>query len=378
MPDSFTEVSKISFGQNIKNSFSGMIFGLILFLLSFVILWWNEGNNVAQIYKANFMAKNAVEVSAEQINRENDNKLIQVSGKAITNATLTDGIITVPNTFALQRTVEMYQWRENVETETKDELGGGTTETKTYSYEKVWSEDQIDSDDFKKAGYNNPKFPVESAEYYAESGKLGAFKLTNKQTHLMNEYSEYTDLPQKAEYKISEGMYYKGYNPTSPNIGDIRISYEVVPSGVNISVIGQQNADDTLTAMPIKKNSAYLQMSGIKTKDQMIESFRKGNTFFTNLIRLLGWLIMFIGLNLLINPLVVIFKFLPFLSSIVGFLSRGVMFLISLILSLLTIALAWFAYRPMLSVGLLIVICGLAYLIKTKYKPVQVETVETK
>ena len=272
----------------------------------------------------------------------------------------------------------MYQWRENVETETKDELGGGTTETKTYSYEKVWSEDQIDSDDFKKAGYNNPKFPVESAEYYAESGKLGAFKLTNKQTHLMNEYSEYTDLPQKAEYKISEGMYYKGYNPTSPNIGDIRISYEVVPSGVNISVIGQQNADDTLTAMPIKKNSAYLQMSGIKTKDQMIESFRKGNTFFTNLIRLLGWLIMFIGLNLLINPLVVIFKFLPFLSSIVGFLSRGVMFLISLILSLLTIALAWFAYRPMLSVGLLIVICGLAYLIKTKYKPVQVETVETK
>ena len=114
-----------------------MIFGLILFLLSFVILWWNEGNNVAQIYKANCMEKNAVEVSANQINRENDNKLVQLSGKAITDATLSDDIITVPNAFALQRTVEMYQWQENVSEETTDKLGGGTTETKTYSYERI-------------------------------------------------------------------------------------------------------------------------------------------------------------------------------------------------------------------------------------------------
>ena len=369
MPDSFTETTKISFGQNIKNAFSGMIFGLILFLLSFVILWWNEGNNVAQIYKANFMEKNAVEVSANQINRENDNKLVQLSGKAITDATLSDDIITVPNAFALQRTVEMYQWQENVSEETTDKLGGGTTESKTYSYKKVWSEDHIDSDDFKKAGYNNPKFPIESAEYYAESGKLGEYKLTTKQSELMNDYSEYTNLPQKSEYKIFEGMYYKGYDPTSPNIGDIRISYEVVPSGVDISIIGQQNADDTLTGMPIKKNSAYLQMSGIKTKDQMIDSFRKGNTFFTNLIRVLGWLIMFIGLNMLINPLIVMFKFLPFLSGIIGFLSRGVVFFISLALSLLTIALAWFAYRPMFSIGLLIIICALVCMIKSKFKP---------
>ena len=372
MPDSFTEVSKISFGQNIKNSFSGVIFGLILFLLSFVILWWNEGNNVAQIYKANFMAKNAVEISADQINRENDDKLIQVSGKALTNAALTDNIITIPNAFALKRTVEMYQWEEDVDTESKDELGGGTTETKTYTYKKVWSETPIDSDDFKKTGYNNPKFPIVSEEYYAPAGTLGEFKLTTKQANAMSEYSEFTDLPQRLEYKVYEGTYYKGYNPQSPNIGDIRISYEYVPSGVNISIIGKQKSDNTITSMPLKDSSVYMQQSGLRTKDEMINSFRKGNKFFTNLIRIVGWLIMFIGLNMLINPLVTLFKIVPFASGIIGFLTGGIMFLVSLALSLLTIAVAWFAYRPMLSVGLLVVICGIFYLIKTKHKPTEI------
>ena len=374
MSDLFTESTKISFGQNIKNSLSGVIFGLILFLLSFVILWWNEGNNVAQIYKANYMAKNAIEVSAEQINRENDNKLIHVSGKATTDATLTDNIITIPNAFVLKRTVEMYQWQENVQTESKDELGGGTTETKTYSYEKVWSEDAINSEDFEKAGYNNPKFPIQSEDFYAEKGKLGEFNLTSRQTNAMNDCIEYTNLPQKWEYKINNGMYYKGSNPDSPNIGDIRISYEYVPSGINISIIGQQKANDTITNMELKNSFAYLQTDGLKTKDEMINSFRKGNKFFTNLIRFVGWLLMFIGLNMLINPLVVLFKIVPFASRLVGFLTSGIMFLVSLILSLLTIAIAWFAYRPMLSIGLLVAICGIIYLIKTKYKQAEQKT----
>ncbi len=369
MPDSFTETTKISYGKNLKNSLAGMIAGIILFLLSFVVLWINEGHNVNQIFKANYMEKNAVEISADNISRENDNKLVQLSGSAITDTTLTDGLITIPNVFVLKREVEMYQWKENVSTESKDNLGGSTTETKTYSYEKVWSDREIDSSEFKKSGYVNPKFPVQSEEVYAESGKLGAFTLTSKQTHAMSAYSKYTNLPEKSEYKIYEGDYYKGNDPLNPSIGDIKISYEYVPSGTNISIIAQQRADNTLTNLTLKKTSVYLQQNGLKTKEEMINSFRQNNTIFTNLTRFVGWLIMFIGLNLLINPLVVIFKVVPLVQNIVGFLTTGVVFLISLILSLLTIALAWLAYRPMLSVCLLVIIGGIVYLIKTKIKP---------
>ena len=47
--NSFTETSKISYGKNVMNSFSGVIVGLIIFLLSFFVLWKNEGHNVAQL-----------------------------------------------------------------------------------------------------------------------------------------------------------------------------------------------------------------------------------------------------------------------------------------------------------------------------------------
>lgn len=368
MPDSYTESTKTTYGQNLKNSLAGMLIGFILFLLSFFVLWINEGNNVNQIFKANYMEKNAVEITTDNINRENDNKLVQLSGSAVTDAVLSDGIITVPNAFALKRTVEMYQWKENVKTETKDNLGGSTTETKTYEYEKVWSNQEINSEDFKLSGHTNPKFPVQSEKIYAETGRFGEFNLTEKQIKAMSEYSKYTNLPQNSEYKIFEGLYYKGFDPSNPVIGDIRISYEYVPSGINISIIAQQKQDNTLTSMVLKKTSVYLQQNGLKTKDEMINSFRKGNAVFTNFVRVIGWLLMFAGLNLLINPLIVLFKVVPFVERIVGFLSKSVIFLISLILSLLTIAIAWFAYRPALSVGLIVASCGIIYFIRTKIK----------
>ena len=144
MSEEFTETTKISYWGNIKNSLSGLIFGIVLFLASFVVLWMNEGHNVTQLATASFVDKTAIEISAEKADRANDGKLIQVSGNATTDTTLTDKIISVPNTFVLKRNVEMYQWEEDVKTDTKDEMGGSTTETKTYSYEKVWSSHEID------------------------------------------------------------------------------------------------------------------------------------------------------------------------------------------------------------------------------------------
>ena len=367
MPESYTETTKISYGENIKNSLSGLIIGLILFLASFVVLWMNEGHNVAQLGKASYMNKNAIEISAEKIDRNNDNKLVQVSGEATTNETLTDKTITVSNVFVLSRKVEMYQWEENVKTEKKDELGGGTTETKTYTYEKIWSDREINSNNFKKPSYSNPPFPVKSEDYYAKSGKLGDFMLTSKQIERMHAYKELENLPQKYEYKINGNSYYKGNDLQNPQIGDIKISYQFVPSGTGISIIGKQKPDNTLTSMTYKDSTVYLQQDGIKDKAEMLDTFKQSNKIFTIILRVAGWFIMFIGLSMLINPLVVLFKVVPFLEKFVGAITGGVIFLISLVLSLLTIAIAWLAYRPLLSIGLLIVVGGLVFVLKNKF-----------
>ena len=46
--DRYTETSYTSYGQNIGNSFKGILVGLLFLVGSMVLLWWNEGRSVAQ------------------------------------------------------------------------------------------------------------------------------------------------------------------------------------------------------------------------------------------------------------------------------------------------------------------------------------------
>ena len=240
-------------GKNTHSTFSFLSIPCRKFLASFVVLWLNEGNNVAQLKKADYMGKNAVEISAQNIDRANDNKLVQVSGKAETTETLTDKIITVPNTFALSRKVEMYQWEENVKTEKNDNMGGSTTETKTYTYEKVWSDHEINSDNFKKTSYSNPKFTIKSEDVYAQTGKLGEFNLTTKQTEEMHGYTTFENLP------------------ISGNTGDV---YNVISGNGQVGdidyVYGKCLATNTRTSK-IHRQTTYLVNRGIKDYLKMKE-----------------------------------------------------------------------------------------------------------
>ena len=62
-----------------------------------------------------------------------------------------------------------------------------------------------------------------------------------------------------------------------------------------------------------------------------------------------------IGFSMLLNPLVVIADFVPFIGSLVS----GGVFLISLVISLflsfLTISIAWIFYRPIVAIPLLVI-----------------------
>lgn len=368
MSDMFTKTSNISYGKNIKNSFGGAVLGFILFIASFVLLWWNEGHSVMQIKKADYINKNAVAVASDTVDRQNDNALISTSGEAVTNETLNDGLISIQNALVLDRKVEMYQWDEDVETSRKDNLGGSTTETKTYRYKKTWSDWEINSDNFANKSHVNPKFKIKSERVNAKTGKMGAYNITETQTDRIRGLQSYTSLPYNPQYKIENGVYYQGKDINNPEIGDIKISYKYAPSGVKISLIGQQKADNTISQYQFKKGEIYIQYSGLLTQDEMVEKFKNTNTLITNILRVAGFLLMFVGLNLIINPIITILKFIPFVASITSFLTMGVVFLVSLILSLLNIAIAWFVYRPLLSILLLVIISGIAYLISQKIK----------
>jgi len=77
---------------------------------------------------------------------------------------------------------------------------------------------------------------------------------------------------------------------------------------------------------------------------------------------------MLLGLNLIFKPLSVLADVLPILGTLVEMGTGIVAFIIALVLSILTIGIAWVAYRPVLGISLIVlavvVFFGLKFLRK--------------
>ena len=149
--DSFTEVSSQSWFSRIGGAIKGVLIGLILFVIAFPLLFWNEGRSVKRYKTLEEGGGAVISVTAEAVDPANDGKLVHMTGEAVTDVTLTDPEFGISaNALKFKRIVEMYQWEESTEKETKKKVGGGTETKTTYSYSKTWSSSVIQSDSFKK------------------------------------------------------------------------------------------------------------------------------------------------------------------------------------------------------------------------------------
>ena len=178
-----TEVTEESWFSRLGGAFKGIFTGIILFILAFPVLFWNEGRAVRRAKALEMGASAVVSVPTDKIQPSNEGKLVHVSGMLLTDDTLTDSQfgITIKGS-KLTRKVEMFQWKEKTSTKSEKQLGGSVKKTTVYTYEKGWSSSVIDSSRFKEAGHNNPgAFPFESRKWYAGNVKLGAFTLAKNQ-----------------------------------------------------------------------------------------------------------------------------------------------------------------------------------------------------
>ena len=174
-----TEVTEESWFSRLGGAFKGILTGIILFILAFPVLFWNEGRAVRRADALNAGAASVVSVQSDKVLPANEKKLVHVSGKLLTNDVLTDTRFGVSvKGILLKRRVEMYQWKEKSSTKTEKQMGGSVKKITTYTYEKGWSSQLINSSSFKEAGHDNPgSFPFESEKWYASDVKLGAFVL---------------------------------------------------------------------------------------------------------------------------------------------------------------------------------------------------------
>ena len=358
-----------------------MLFGLVLFIGSFILLGWNE-NNYVERYKALKEGQgNTVSVTSDSVDASNEGKLIHTTGLADTKEELSDAAFKFSKVaIHLDRKVETYQWVERVETEKKKELGGSEKTIKTYYYDKKWSATKHKSSEFgdpdARSNKTNPTVWKHDAQNVsADNVALGAFTLTPALISSVKKSEKVvlTDENRPDDtYKVADGMVYSG-NPAEPKIGDQRVTLSITPPSV-ISLVSQQKGNSFTPY--IAKNGRKLSelRMGEHTMEAMYSMAHSDNNMMTWILRGVGFFIMFLGLSLFFKPLSVLADVVPFIGSLVGAGVGIICFLLALVLSSLTIAIAWVVVRPLVGIPLLIIAGVATFFIGKKMKAAKAAT----
>ena len=364
-----TETTTIGWGSRLGSSFKGILFGLGLFIAGFPLLFWNEGRAVTDTKTNEEGAASVVEAAAGEVDPSQEGKLVHVVGEATTQDVLSDGEYGVSATaIRLAREVEMYQWVEDSETHEEKKLGGKIERTTTYSYRKAWMARPVSSDGFKEQqGHVNPPARRElgTKRQFAKNVTLGVRKLNDKQ---IGEIGGEEKLLVKYQPVTTNEFFEISGTVPEPRVGDIRVTYSVVKPHV-VTVVAAQLGSTFMayTAKSTKKQISHV-MDGAIDAEGVFAAAERGNTILTWFLRLAGFLMMFFGVKAVLNPLVVLGDVVPFIGTIVNIGTSVIAFAVAAPCALVTIAVAWLFYRPVVSCVLLAAAGAIVFLVWKRRK----------
>ncbi len=388
----YTETQDESWFSRIGKSIKGILGGILLIIAGIGILYYNEGRMVAT--ETGIKQAQSSFVQAENISKidpQFEGKLVYAKDKATTEEILKDPDTDIQlNAIALNRNVEYYQWDENEHKHTEKKTGGGTRTTYTYTYAKKWARAPINSEAFHDSTYQNSNHIISSIEknnWLSNNVTFGAYQLpeflvkqiksdipveitlTDEQkTKIAGTMADSNSLTKPDDLIKTQGnTIYLGKSPASPNIGDMKITYtQAVPAVV--SVIAQVKGN-TFEAMKTKKghNFSRLEMGEVPP-EVMFENAHKENIMLTWMLRLAGLLANIIGFIVLLAPLGVLADVLPFIGNMVEAGTTFIGAILGFILSVVVIAIAWLAARPIIGGILFAIAIGGIILIVSKMK----------
>ena len=409
----YTVTKTTGWFERLGNSFGGIIFGIVLFIVGSILLWWNEGNFV----KTQVALNEAQGVTQElgditQTDSANNGKLVHATGTATTEDILKDPDFDIStNALRLERAVEYYQWIEDSKTETRQKLGGGEEKITTYIYRKDWVTSPVDSARFaapnastehqnsiianiKKfdvqavnvnfGAYRLPKFLIDSISGSEPLSVKLSDEVITKLTQQIAPSAALPVLPASAPDKpaqgllpfdeekkdeqsvvsavaappssvvhVSGGTVYLGQTPAQPAVGDVRVTFKQTKSRNEVSLVAKLNGD-TFEQFVAKngRNISMLNM-GTVSAENMFASAHASNTMLTWILRLVGVCLVCFGIALILAPLEVLASVIPFVGKIVGIGTGLFSMFFGTAWSLLIIATAWLFYRPLIGIILL-------------------------
>ncbi|MFN8607611.1 MAG: TMEM43 family protein [Vulcanimicrobiota bacterium] len=366
----YVERSSQGFFGKLGNSIGGIFFGIILILASCAMLYWNEGNYVRTAAGLAEGKGSVQEIKEDKVDPSMEGKLVHLTGTTKAGSALQDPLFGVSaKAIRLNRQVQYYEWVEKSETKKRKKLGGGEETITTYNYDKEWVTSHQDSGDYKERGHDNPSPPadVSSTVINSTDSSLGAFKL---QDPVLSQVDGYTRLPLQnlslpagKKFKLNGDVIYQGKDPGNPNVGDVKVEYQVVNPG-QISLLAKQMGNSF---------DAYVTKNGVKILDvqngahsaaDMFARQEASNSMMTWVLRVVGWVLMCIGFSMLLGPLAAIANIIPFLGDLVEMGTGLFGCATGTALSLVCIAIGWIFARPLVGIAMLLGAFGFIFLIK--------------
>ena len=241
------------------------------------------------------------------------------------------------------RSVETYAWAETIRESVDRQWGGGAEVTTEIVYSMEWVADPLHSDGFRyPEGHENPRPRFDDHFEFSEM-RLGGWILNPMQSLVL--YNEpvrpgsvrWTAEGAALRYVADEdgnngAYYYGGADPYAPQLGDTRITFHVVPSGITMTAIGY-GAGPTIGGIEWFKDVALVPVVP-GTRDDA-HAFMGGIFALTVWLgRIGGALGVLFGLWLVVGPLFAILDIVP----PVGVLAR-----VCAAFALVPFALAWTA-----------------------------------
>lgn len=412
-----------SFCQRLGGALCGVCLGLVFFVGSIFLLGWNEFNYVRNQAVLMKVGKETVAAGCTPLAGNSGSPIwASCSVQQTYDFGMDSRVKDIGLTFVgdlegavFQASSEIYQWKEEKQCSSHSTTGGGKEKVCTYDYFLGWASSPIDSSTFycyptMRSGCltggskirNSGTIPRQlqtkisapdnsigmgsskDSMYLLNRDQLDVF--SQQPAQLSSQAQASPLFPNKQAVVVGPNKVQFESVTGQDSVGDVRTSFtcSVIQKDVTkVSVIAKQGTmsagsaslspwDTGLSGTMSSVNWALL---GYHTKQDMIDEKSTENGAMVMVLRLVGFVVMLLGLQLVTGPIALMPQVLPcvgeLLGEVVGAALCCLNFMISLALSFTVIGAAWLMARPIFGIVLLLAAAAVVFLahsLRKKYR----------
>jgi len=382
------KVERKSYGQRILDSFVVLLIGFLLFIGSFIVLFVNEGRENF----ANYALKATV---FDQTQTYETDDLVYIVGNLSATTYASDTYLKANDYIYIERIVEMYAYVEYEHTQTREKLGGSTETVYTYTYQLEWTQSPKKSNTYQGDDTEKPKdIPANYDSWIDSMPKNDSDKAKGVTINGINVANGF-DLSGAKQLSITkddvqnltnnetvvDNMIYRANNGSAdnPKLGDIRIRYIAIKASDKGLLLARFNNNQFEPFLTKKGSQLYRFFAGVESQSEAVKILNSEYKASLWLLRIVGFIMMFIGLLLIGNPVTTLISVIPIFAKIGRNIYAILALIISLVLTSLTVIIAMIFNNVYLAIATVVILILIVVLVlQSKKKKATKKTTKSK